>query len=111
MNRIDRMMFRMQYGEQGFTLIELMIVVAVISILTLIAYPSYVNSVREGRRGQAKADLVTLANNMERCFTQTNTYWLQPFVRHVGYEWTGLVQPRVVQPGGADIHDHGDANE
>lgn len=58
----------------GFTLLELMIVVAVVAILASIAYPSYQDSVRKGRRGQAKADLVELAQRAERFHTVNNTY-------------------------------------
>lgn len=58
----------------GFTLIELMIVVAVIAILAAIAYPSYQNQVRKARMGQAQADLLELAQFMERCFVANNTY-------------------------------------
>lgn len=58
----------------GFTLIELMIVVAVIAILASIAYPSYMDSVRKSRRGQAKADMVELAQLLERYHTENNTY-------------------------------------
>lgn len=58
----------------GFTLIELMIVVAVIAILASIAYPSYADSVRKGKRGQAKADLMELAQLAERHRTVNNSY-------------------------------------
>jgi type IV pilus assembly protein PilE len=58
----------------GFTLIELMIVVAVIAILAAIAYPSYQEYVRKSRRAQAKADLVELAQLAERYHTVNNTY-------------------------------------
>lgn len=58
----------------GFTLIELMIVVAVIAILAAIAYPSYQEQVRKSRRAQAKADLVEYAQVAERYFTANNTY-------------------------------------
>ena len=58
----------------GFTLIELMIVVAVIAILAAIAYPSYADSVRKGRRGQAKADLLEAAQLAERYRSVNNTY-------------------------------------
>lgn len=61
-------------GELGFTLIELMIVVAVVAILVAIAYPSYQDAVRKSRRGQAKADLVQAAQVAERFHTQNNTY-------------------------------------
>jgi type IV pilus assembly protein PilE len=59
---------------RGFTLIELMITVAVVAILAAIAIPSYQNQVRKSRRAQAKADLVELAQVMERFRTVNNTY-------------------------------------
>jgi type IV pilus assembly protein PilE len=58
----------------GFTLVELMIVVAVIAILASIAYPSYVEQMRKSRRAQAKADLVEYAQLAERFHTVNNTY-------------------------------------
>ena len=58
----------------GFTLIELMIVVAVIAILAAVAFPSYNDHVRKSRRAQAKADLVELAQQLERHHTVQNTY-------------------------------------
>lgn len=64
----------MKKSASGFTLIELMIVVAVIAILAAIAYPSYSEYVRKARRGQAKADLVEYAQVAERWRTVHNTY-------------------------------------
>ncbi len=58
----------------GFTLIELMIVVAVVAILAAIALPAYSDSIRKGRRGQAKADLVELAQVLERHYTVHGSY-------------------------------------
>ncbi|WP_417548381.1 type IV pilin protein [Marinobacter segnicrescens] len=60
--------------ESGFTLIELMIVVAVIGILAAIAYPSYQNSVDKSRRTDGKSALSGLAGAMERHYTANNTY-------------------------------------
>ncbi|MFQ6310059.1 type IV pilin protein [Lysobacter capsici] len=59
---------------RGFTLIELMVVVAIIGILVGIAVPAYQDSVRKSRRGQAKADLAEVAQAMERFYTVNNTY-------------------------------------
>jgi type IV pilus assembly protein PilE len=60
--------------HKGFTLIELMMVVAVIGILAAIAFPSYQDSLRKGRRADAKAALLDLAQFTERSYTQNNTY-------------------------------------
>lgn len=53
-------------GNRGFTLIELMIVVALIGILAAIAYPSYQQYVLKSKRTEAKAALMDLAQNQEK---------------------------------------------
>ena len=58
----------------GFTLIELMITVAVVGILAAIAYPSYQDSVRKARRADAKSALLDAAQRQERFFTENNQY-------------------------------------
>ena len=55
---------------QGFTLIELMIVVAVIALLVGIAYPSYQESVHKSRRGVGQGALMGLASAMQRFYTE-----------------------------------------
>ncbi|WP_444676729.1 type IV pilin protein [Halomonas sp. E19] len=60
--------------QRGFTLIELMIAVAVIAILASIAVPSYRGYVERSLRADAKAGLLEAAGIMERCYTQYHTY-------------------------------------
>ena len=64
----------MTQKQQGFTLIELMVTVAIVGILAAIAYPSYQSSVIKSRRADAEGVLLGLANAMERHFTESNTY-------------------------------------
>lgn len=61
-------------NQVGFTLIELMIVVAVIGILAAIAYPSYQSSVVKGRRAAAAACMMDGAQRMQRWYTTNLTY-------------------------------------
>lgn len=52
--------------KKGFTLIELMIVVAIIAILAAIAYPSYQEYVRKTKRVESQAELIALAGQLQR---------------------------------------------
>ena len=58
----------------GFTLTELMIVVAIVGILAAIAVPAYTNYVREANRTDAQTSLLALANEQEKQFPTANTY-------------------------------------
>jgi type IV pilus assembly protein PilE len=61
-------------AASGFTLIELMIVLAVLAILSAFAYPSYVETVLKGRRSEARAALAELMQQQERHMTQAGSY-------------------------------------
>lgn len=63
-----------QRRRAGFSLIELMIVVAVLGILATIAWPSYVEHVRTSRRAEAKSALQAAAQCMERFNTSNQTF-------------------------------------
>ena len=58
----------------GFTLIELMIVIAIIGLLASIGYPAYQDQVQKTRRADAKSVLMEAANAMERYYTAEGSY-------------------------------------
>jgi len=64
----------MPRNARGFTLIELMITVAIVGILSAIAYPSYTEYVRRGHRADARAGLLQAQQWLERAATATGTY-------------------------------------
>ena len=62
------------HKQFGFTLMELMIVVAVIGIITAIALPGYQSYSRKAKRADAHQGLNVLSQLQERFFTENNTY-------------------------------------
>lgn len=81
---------------RGFTLMELMITVAIIALLTTVAYASYKSSVLRAHRTEAKSALLDIAGREERLYSTTNTYSNDP--KDVGYSGTAS-QPFTVGNG------------
>lgn len=63
-----------QKTQHGFTLIELMIVVAIVGILSAIVYPSYTEYIQRGHRADARAGLLQAQQWLERASTATGVY-------------------------------------
>jgi type IV pilus assembly protein PilE len=63
-----------QRNSHGFTLIELMITVAIVGILASIAYPSYTDFVIRSNRSEAQRELLRLANLQEQVFVDSRSY-------------------------------------
>lgn len=65
-------------GAQGFTLIELMIVVVILGIVVAIAVPAYQMYVTKGRRQDGKAKVMEVAQRLERYYSERLTYTTSP---------------------------------
>jgi type IV pilus assembly protein PilE len=65
---------RMSGAGRGFSLVELMIAVAIVAILAGIAYPSYRDQIERSRRADAQTVLMQAAQFMERIYTENGCY-------------------------------------
>lgn len=60
--------------EKGFSLLELLITVAIIGLLSAISYPSYKEQVIRSRRADAKVALYSIAEQVERYYSENFSY-------------------------------------
>ena len=65
---------KLWHQQTGFTLIELMLVVAVIGILAAIAIPNYSDYIKRGKAAEATSNLATLRVKMEQFYQDNRTY-------------------------------------
>jgi type IV pilus assembly protein PilE len=70
----DKQLLAKRVGMAGFTLIELMIVVAIIAMLAAIALPSYSSYIERGDRAAARAGLLEAQQFMERAYVANDAY-------------------------------------
>ena len=93
----------MTHTRRGFTLIELMVVLAVAAILAAVAFPSFQGQVAKGRRADGKQALVELAQKLERFYTERGTFagvslgggGLYPAVSSGGYYSLAIISQTV----------------
>ncbi len=60
--------------EQGFTMVELMITIAVIGILVAVGLPSYSNAIRKSNRSEAQSALMNIATRQQQMLVDTRKY-------------------------------------
>ena len=87
----------MRAKSKGFSLIELMIVVAIIGIIAAIAYPSYTKYVQRSHRAEITEVMVEAAQTFERLYSKSGTYIDNTVVNPASNSWYTVVTVRNAQ--------------
>lgn len=71
--------------QRGFTLIELMIAVAIVAIIAAVAYPSYTKQVQKSNRRAAQAEMLEIANREQQFLMANRSYATKAQLTTAGY--------------------------
>jgi len=82
--------FTTRPAQRGFTIIDLLVAVAIIAILVRIALPAYTAYIVRGSRQAAQSELVALATAQEKIFLNSNAYTADVTSAYTGQSTGGL---------------------